>query len=859
MNDTTSRRRRHCMVVHAYYPVGETRVQREAAALVDRGFQVDVLCLRGAGEAAHERVDGVGVFRLPVARHRGRGLAVQLAEYLVFLALAGGLLTLRHLRRRYDAVQVHNLPDFLVFAAAVPKVTGTPVLLDLHDLMPEFFADRAGVALSSPLVRVVRLQERLACRFADHVITVTDCWRDALVGRGVPADKVSVVMNLADPRLFRRQPPPKEQGWSNSFDQPSHRGGRRPGDAASEQDWSNSFDQPSHRGGGRPGDAASEQDWSNSFDQPSHPPDRGGLRLLYHGTFTHRYGVDLLLEAAALVRQDVPGLRVRLLGAGELREQLVEQRARLGLHDCVDIAHGMLDARGLPAAIREADAGVVPNRSGVFTDGLLPTKLLELVAMGTPVLAARTPTIASYFDDDVVEFFTPGDAVALADAIRRLAADPARRRTLADNADAFNRKYDWASAAAGYAATVDAAIAARNGRPSAQDRRRLVPPRRRSPSPRAKAPAAAYRVRMSAAPDDPVWDAFLAATPGGHHTQTSLWAQVKASMGWQAVRVVAEHEGRIAGGAQILHRRVAPWVGVGYVSRGPVLADGDPRLAAAVVGAVEQACRELSLRHLVVQPPGDTEAAPAYLRGRGYLPSSAEVAPRATILLEVTPDPDEILAGMGTKTRYNVRLSGRRGVTVREGGADDIAAYHRLLQSTAARQGFSPLPLSYFQRMWQVLAPAGHLRLSLAEVQGEVLAGQLAVAFGDTVVNKLSVWSGQAGNRRPNEAVQWAAIRWAHAHGYRWYDLEGLKLKVARAVVAGQPLPDSAGQTVASFKLGFGGRVVVMPAAQVHVPNRAVRWAFAQVYPRVGELRSVKAVVKGVRTRAGTAEHAGQG
>ena len=120
------------MVVHAQYPVGETRVQREALALVDRGIDVDVLCLRGHGEPASERVDGVTVRRLPVGRHRGRGLAWQLVEYLAFFVLASAVLSALHLRRRYRTVQVHNLPDFLVFCALVPKLTGAGVLLDLH-------------------------------------------------------------------------------------------------------------------------------------------------------------------------------------------------------------------------------------------------------------------------------------------------------------------------------------------------------------------------------------------------------------------------------------------------------------------------------------------------------------------------------------------------------------------------------------------------------------------------------------------------------------------------------------------------------------------------------------------------------
>jgi glycosyltransferase involved in cell wall biosynthesis/lipid II:glycine glycyltransferase (peptidoglycan interpeptide bridge formation enzyme) len=777
------------MVVHAYYPVGETRVQREALALVDRGHEVDVLCLRGPGEPRHAEHDGVSVHRLPVRRHRHRGLAVQLLEYLAFLALAAAVLSVRHARRPYDVVQVHNLPDFLVFCAIVPKLAGAACILDLHDLMPEFLASRMAPGTGHPLVRIVALQERLACRFADHVITVTDVWRDTLIGRGVPADKVHVVMNLADTRIFHRPASPTAED------------GRR-----------------------------------------------YGFRLMYHGTFTHRYGVDLLLDAVAVLRDDIPGLTLTLLGAGDARDDLLARRARLGLEDRVTISADMVDATSLPAKIAEADAGVVPTRSDTFTDGLLPTKLMEYVAMGTPVIAARTPTVATYFDDDMLQFFAPGDVDALAAAIRALASDRARLPALAENADAVNRKYQWDAMAAAYAGLVERAA---DAHAPATDRG--VPTTRvraRRPTARHAATRTGDDARISTAAEDPAWDAFLASLPGGHHTQTSLWARVKSSMGWQAARVVVERQGHVVGGAQILYRRVPAVGAIGYVSRGPVLAADDDALGARILDEVENVTRELRIRHLTVQPPGSTDEAPPFFTDRPYLASDTEVAPRATVLLDVTAEPDQILAAMSSKTRYNIRLSGRRSVTVREGDAIDIGAYHRILVATASRQGFEAAPRRYFDAMLDVLAPGGHVRLCLGEIDGTPVSGQLAVAFGDTVVNKLSVWSGEGGRDRPNEALQWATIQWAHAHGFHRYDLEGLRLEAAHAVLHGEAPPASTSQSVTSYKLGFGGEVVVMPAACVWIPNRVARWGYAHAYPRLREAQAVRAAIKRLRTAA---------
>jgi glycosyltransferase involved in cell wall biosynthesis len=384
--------RRHAMVVHAYYPLGETRVQREAMALRQAGWTVDVICLRNRGEARTEDIDGVRVVRLPIGRNRTWGMAFQLVEYLGFLLAAAAVLTARHLRRRYHSVQVHNLPDFLVFAALVPKMTGARVLLDLHDLMPEFLGSRLGLSMRHPLVRLVALQERLSCGFADTVVTVTDRWRDRLVERGVDPSKVAVVMNVADPALFSRRD-----------------------------------------------------------TEPSHEE----FRVLYHGTLTHRYGVDLLIEAAHLLTQRLPRLRMWILGDGDARSDLMETVGRLGLEATVEFSEGMLDVPSLQSYLLDADVGVVPNRSTRFTDDLLPTKLLEYVAVGIPVVTARTPMIDSLFDERQVEFFAPGDAADLAKRLEMLAGAPERRREMVQATAGFVEEHRWDHIARRYVSLVE--------------------------------------------------------------------------------------------------------------------------------------------------------------------------------------------------------------------------------------------------------------------------------------------------------------------------------------------------------------------------------------------------------------------
>lgn len=382
---------RHCMVVHSYYPIGETRVQRQAMALLSDGYQVDVICLRNRGEAPRETVDGVNVYRLPARRHRGAGLITQLFEYMAFFMLAGWAVTRLHLRRRYRSVQVHNLPDFLVFCTVPTRIAGARVVLDLHDLMPEFMALRIGER--HPLVKLVRLVERASCAYADRVITVSEAWKEALIARGVDRHKLAVVMNTADLGLFA--------------------------------------------------------------PRPSAPNPVGDFHLVYHGTFTHRYGVDLIVEAASIIRDEIPGLKVSLLGDGDLRPEIMSQIERLDLAEVVYVSPAMLEVASLMPALRSAHAGVVPNRSNVFTDGLLPTKLMEYVAMGVPVIAARTPALETYFVDDMLAYFEPGNADDLAKVVLSLATDRARLAELAAHAGSFNEIYNFETATQAYLAVIN--------------------------------------------------------------------------------------------------------------------------------------------------------------------------------------------------------------------------------------------------------------------------------------------------------------------------------------------------------------------------------------------------------------------
>jgi glycosyltransferase involved in cell wall biosynthesis len=371
------------MVVHSFYPA-DPRVRREAEALRDDGWAVDVVCLRGSREAATEVCDGVRVHRLPVDRHRGSGLAVYLLEYLAFFSLAFFKVALLHLRNRYSVVQSHNMPDFLVFVGLVPRLTGARVVHDMHDLVPELFSVRFAGRENHPGLRATRLVERAATAFADHVITVSEVWRQRLIKRArLSPEKITVVMNAADPKLFTPEAPrPRREGGEEQF------------------------------------------------------------LLAYHGGLYERTGVDVAIRAVAKLRGQIPGLRFRVFGTGETEAALRRLIADLNLEETVSLA-GFVPLERIPAAIAQADLGIVPHRKNPFMDELYPTKVFEYLAMGVPVITSRTTRIAEFFGTVEDMFFGPEDEDDLARLILALYREPQRRQAMLAAAQATYEPYRW--------------------------------------------------------------------------------------------------------------------------------------------------------------------------------------------------------------------------------------------------------------------------------------------------------------------------------------------------------------------------------------------------------------------------------
>ena len=360
----------------------DPRVRREAEALVELGHQVVFLASRQAGEPNRESIAGVDVIKTFGWKNRRTSTFEYLVNYGIFFCMLS-LHLLRH-PLRYRLIHISNMPDFLVFAAWLPRLLGRPVIYDVHDLMPELFVEKFASGERHWVVRVLKLQERWAGKFASAVLTVEERLKDILSGRGIPRGKIHVLMNLPDDRIFA----PRTMA-------------------------------------------------------PVKAPDARFV-MVYHGTLARRLGLDLAVEAMVKVREVVQRAELRIIGAGEERGPLIELRDRLGLQEVVTFSDGFVPVDRIPAMIADADIGLVPLRISGGTDIMLPTKLLEYVNVGIPCIVPKTGTIARYFDGEMVQFFEAENVDSLADAIVELYRHPERRSSLSQQAmERFGKTYNW--------------------------------------------------------------------------------------------------------------------------------------------------------------------------------------------------------------------------------------------------------------------------------------------------------------------------------------------------------------------------------------------------------------------------------
>ncbi len=375
---------RVCIVRQGFFP-DDPRVRKEALALLERGFSVDIICLRRKGEARRETWRGARIHRLPVP-DRGGSVLNYLFEYVLFFGLTFVVLSALHARRRFDVVQTNTLPDALIFASLVPKLTGAKLVLDLHELMPEFFVSSFRGRKAAVAGPGLRLLERLAVRLADDVLVANQAQLDVVRAR-TRGSRFTFVPNVPDDHLFGATAPRPERA------------------------------------------------------------ETGEPVLIVTSTIARRYGIHVLVEALPHILARRP-VRALVLGVGPDLPALRELAASLQVESAVEFT-GWVSPELVPDYLGRATVGIVPSASS-YLDQVTPNKLFEFVALDLPVVASDTPGARAHFGDDAIQFFRTGDPKALAEAVLTVLASEERRKEMTKNAGAAFAPLRWELSKAQY-------------------------------------------------------------------------------------------------------------------------------------------------------------------------------------------------------------------------------------------------------------------------------------------------------------------------------------------------------------------------------------------------------------------------
>ena len=366
-----------CIIVQSYYN-DDMRVRRKAEALVREGYSVDVLALRKPKAQKTYRLEGVEVRTISLGKKRG-SLVRYAYEYAAFFLWAMVRVTVQMTQRDYAVIDVNTLPDFLVFAAIFARWMGAKVVLDMHEITPEFYISKYGIAKESRTIRLLEWLEKISFDYADHVITVNEPIQNLLIERGLPRVKSTVIMNSVDEEFFA----------ANS----------------------------------------TSSDASAAIDATaSHP----SFVMMYHGTITGIYGLAVAIEAFYLAQEEMPGAEFWILTRDPEPglEKLVQDR---GLASKVRFC-GFVPPADIPTWLNRCDVGILPMRRDILLEFACPNKLSEFIIVGKPVVISRLKAIRHYFSENALAYFEPNDPSDLANQIIRFYRDPDLRARLASRA-----------------------------------------------------------------------------------------------------------------------------------------------------------------------------------------------------------------------------------------------------------------------------------------------------------------------------------------------------------------------------------------------------------------------------------------
>lgn len=308
----------------------------------------------------------------------------------------------------------------------------------------------------------------------------------------------------------------------------------------------------------------------------------------------------------------------------------------------------------------------------------------------------------------------------------------------------------------------------------------------------------------------PDWKRFLSQHPNAHLLQTGEWGELKSAFGWKPVRVISGNVG-----VQILFRKLPLGFTIGYIPK----SNPDKSL----LPEIDQVCKQNRAIFLKLEPDFWMSEQPETWNLE-FETSPHNIQPPRTLIIDIRGSEEEILARMKQKTRYNIRLAEKKGVTVR--AWDDIDSFHKMMLVTGGRDRFGVHSLEYYRRAYDLLHPKGMCEILVAEYEGKPLAALFVARNGNRAYYLYGASTDEERNRMPTYLLQWEAMKWAKAHGCEEYDLWGVPDEDEATLEANFETRHDGLWGVYRFKRGFGGELKRAAQALDRVYNPLLYWAY---------------------------------
>jgi glycosyltransferase involved in cell wall biosynthesis len=387
---------RICMLAYAFYE-SDTRILQYATALAQRGDTVDVIALRrDLSLPEYEVLNGVNVYRIQSRVVNEKGVFSYATRILRFFFHSIIVLHRRQKQSPYDLVHVHNVPDPLVFATVFSKLKHVPIILDIHDLLPEFYASKFKIDSRGLLFKFLIRLERYSAAFATHVIIANDLWLDRLTTRSCSREKCNVVRNRPDLSIFQKH------------------------------------------------------------DSVRKITDK--FVLIYPGSLNWHQGLDIAIRAFASVSDQMRDAEFHIYGEGSAKASLIELANDLKMQKQI-IFHNFLPSREIAQVMAVANLAIEPKRcNSAFSNEALSTKIMEFMSLGVPVIACRTKVHAYYYDDSIISYYENDNENELAQRMLLLMNSSSLRAELVKNAGEYVRANTWDARKSEYTRLVDSLI-----------------------------------------------------------------------------------------------------------------------------------------------------------------------------------------------------------------------------------------------------------------------------------------------------------------------------------------------------------------------------------------------------------------